>query len=267
MSEQGEPFLIAEFGSPGTLTAAARRVRDEGFRALDALTPCAVEGIDGALDLKTSPVRWPMLIAGIGVAAFAYGLELWSAIFAYPIDSGGRPLNSWPIFLPAPFEVGVLAAGLAGIRRLSRPLRPAAPQPSAVRLGPNSAGDRRSLFPPDGGAGGRASGHPLASAAPGRQGAADEGGAGMRAPLLLLLSLASAGCTDQSMTRQPHYGINDPAPAFANGSAAQPPPDNTALEADKAARRGERCSPAGRHGAARARQGAVRDLLRSLPRL
>ncbi len=114
MSEQGEPFLIAEFGNPGALRAAARRVRDEGFRALDALTPCPVEGIDGPLDIKKSPVRWPMLIAGIGVAAFAYGLESWSAIFAYPIDSGGRPLNSWPIFLLAPFEVGVLAAGLAG---------------------------------------------------------------------------------------------------------------------------------------------------------
>lgn len=114
MSARGEPFLIAEFGNPGALTAAARRVRDEGFRALDALTPCPVEGIDGALGLKTSPVRWPMLIAGIGVAAFAYGLESWSAIFAYPIDSGGRPLNSWPVFLLAPFEVGVLAAGLAG---------------------------------------------------------------------------------------------------------------------------------------------------------
>jgi len=112
MSEQ--PFLIAEFGDPGALTAAARRVRDEGFRALDALTPCPVDGVDGALDLKKSPVRWPMLIAGIGVAAFAYGLESWSAILAYPIDSGGRPLNSWPIFVLAPFEVGVLAAGLAG---------------------------------------------------------------------------------------------------------------------------------------------------------
>jgi hypothetical protein len=114
MSERGERFLIAEFSNPGTLTAAARRVRDEGFRPVDTLTPCPVEGLDEALGLKTSPIRWPMLIAGIGVAALAYGLETWSAIFAYPIDSGGRPLNSWPVFLLVPFEVGVLAAGLAG---------------------------------------------------------------------------------------------------------------------------------------------------------
>ena len=55
----------------------------------------------------------------------------------------------------------------------------------------------------------------------------------MRAALLLLLSLASAGCTDQSMTRQPHYGTNDPAPAFANGSAAQPLPEGTVSQGDK----------------------------------
>ena len=48
-------------------------------------------------------------------------------IFAYPMNSGGRPLNSWPIFLLAPFEVGMLAAGLAELHRLPRPLRPAAP--------------------------------------------------------------------------------------------------------------------------------------------
>ena len=114
MSEQGERFLIAEFGNPGALTAASRRVRDEGFRPVDALTPCPVQGLDETLGLETSPIRWPMLIAGIGVAALAYGLEFWSAIFAYPIDSGGRPLNSWPVFLLVPFEVGVLAAGLAG---------------------------------------------------------------------------------------------------------------------------------------------------------
>jgi hypothetical protein len=43
-----------------------------------------------------------------------YALEYWSAVFAYPIDSGGRPLNSWPIFVLPPFEIGVLAAAIAG---------------------------------------------------------------------------------------------------------------------------------------------------------
>ena len=44
-----------------------------------------------------------MLMAAVGVAAFAYWLEWWSAVFAYPIDSGGRPLHSWPVFLLVPW--------------------------------------------------------------------------------------------------------------------------------------------------------------------
>ena len=114
MSEQVERAMIAEFGNPDALSAAARTVRNEGFRAIDALTPCPVEGLEETLGLKKSPIRWPMLIAGVGVAAFAYWLEWWSSVFAYPIDSGGRPLHSWPVLLLVPFEVGVLFAGLAG---------------------------------------------------------------------------------------------------------------------------------------------------------
>jgi hypothetical protein len=114
MSERAERVMVAEFGNSEALSAAARRVRHEGFRPLDMLTPWPVEGLDEALGLRKSPIRWPMLIAGVGLAAFAFWLEWWSAVFAYPIDSGGRPLNSWPVFLLVPFEVGVLAAGLAG---------------------------------------------------------------------------------------------------------------------------------------------------------
>jgi len=54
----------------------------------------------------------------------------------------------------------------------------------------------------------------------------------MRASLVVLLSIAAAGCTNQSMTRQPHYGTNDPAPVFANGSAAQPLPAGTVSQDD-----------------------------------
>ena len=263
MSEQGEPFLIAEFGNPGALTAAARRVRDEGFRALDALTPCPVEGIDGALDLKTSPVRWPMLIAEIGVVAFAMVSSRGARSSLIP--STRRKAARRPIFLLAPIEVGVLAAGLAD-HRLPRPLRPATPQPSAVRLGPNRAGDRRSLFPPDGapGASKRTPACARCSWTPRRCGSRrrqHENGASS-APVARLGGLhrsvddASAALWDERPSVRVRERLRRPAAAGGDGVARR-----------QGIRPGERCSPAGRHGAAQARQGAVRDLLCSLPRL
>ncbi len=59
----------------------------------------------------------------------------------------------------------------------------------------------------------------------------------MRTALALLAAAGVAGCSDQSMTRQPHYGTNDPAPAFANGSAAQQPPEGAIALEDAALRR------------------------------
>jgi hypothetical protein len=114
MSERKDPLLVAEFGDPYALSAAARRARDEGFSPIDALSPCPVEGLDERFGLRKSPIRWPMLIAAVAIAAGAYALEFWSAVYADPIDSGGRPLHSWPVFLLVPFEVGVLAAAIAG---------------------------------------------------------------------------------------------------------------------------------------------------------
>lgn len=118
MSAKEQPLVIAEFRDADDLCAAARNVRMRGFDPIDALTPCPVEELDDALRLEESSIRWPMLIAAVVVAASAYAVEFWTAVYAYPIDSGGRPLNSWPIFLLVPFEVGVLAAAVAGFAAL-----------------------------------------------------------------------------------------------------------------------------------------------------
>ena len=34
------------------------------------------------------------------------------------MTSGGRPFNSWPVFLLFPFELGILVAGITGFIRL-----------------------------------------------------------------------------------------------------------------------------------------------------
>jgi hypothetical protein len=114
MSERTANGVVAEFADADSLLAAARRSKENGFAPIDALSPYRLAGIEEALALPQSTVRWPMAIFGLGAAVLAYGVEAYSAVFAYPINAGGRPLNSWPVFLLVPFEVGVLAAAAAG---------------------------------------------------------------------------------------------------------------------------------------------------------
>ena len=107
--------LVAQFLDAETLQAALRRVRSTGHAALDAFTPYPIEGLAEQLGLDRSRIRVAMLIGGLATAAFAFGLQWYSAVIDYPINSGGRPLNSWQVFLLVPFEVGILAAALAGV--------------------------------------------------------------------------------------------------------------------------------------------------------
>jgi hypothetical protein len=107
--------LIAEFQNPDTLCAALRRVKEGGHHALDAFTPYPIEGLDAELDIPPSRIRYAMLAGGLIVAAFAFALQWYSAVIDYPLNSGGRPLNSWQVFLLVPFEVGVFAAALCGV--------------------------------------------------------------------------------------------------------------------------------------------------------
>lgn len=107
--------LIAEFPNPDALCAALRQVKKGGHHALDAFTPYPVKGLDAELDIRPSRIRYAMLAGGLAVAAFAFALQWYSAVVDYPLNSGGRPLNSWQVFLLVPFEVGVFAAALCGV--------------------------------------------------------------------------------------------------------------------------------------------------------
>jgi hypothetical protein len=123
--------LVAEFSSAEALLEAVRAARAAGYRRLEAYTPFSVEGLPEALG--PSPDRVPLftLIGGIVGGIGGFFLQWYSAVVDYPINSGGRPLNSWPAFIPATFELAVLAAALAafggmlafnGLPRLRHPI-------------------------------------------------------------------------------------------------------------------------------------------------
>jgi hypothetical protein len=107
--------LMAEFTTPEELLAAARRAREGGFRHLDAYTPFPVEGLAEVLDCHHTRLPLVVLIGGIIGALAGYLLQYYTSVIDYPINVGGRPLNSWPAFLPVTFETTILVAALAAV--------------------------------------------------------------------------------------------------------------------------------------------------------
>lgn len=125
------PAVLAAFTGPGPLVAAAKAAADRGWRPLDAFTPYPVDALTEPLALKRPFLPWAMLIGGATVAAALYVMQAWSATSAYAFNSGGRPLNSWPVFIIASVEFAILGAGVtgflallfgAGLPRLNHPL-------------------------------------------------------------------------------------------------------------------------------------------------
>jgi hypothetical protein len=104
--------LLASFEDPEALVAAARAIRDAGYRELDAFTPYPIPFLEDVLDVPRSIVPTITLLGGIFGACFGYWFQYYSRVTAYPLDVGGRPLNPWPTFIPITFEMTVLFAGL-----------------------------------------------------------------------------------------------------------------------------------------------------------
>jgi hypothetical protein len=106
--------LLAEFDSADRLIEAARKTRDAGYLRIDALSPFPLPELDEALHLPRTRVPMIFLIGGICGGLFGFFMQVYSCVFSYPINVGGRPHYSWPAFIPITFELTILAAGLCG---------------------------------------------------------------------------------------------------------------------------------------------------------
>jgi hypothetical protein len=131
--------LLAEYKSPEALIEAAQHAYARGYRRMDGYSPVPVEGLAEALGFHRNRLPLIVLIGGIlgGTGAF---LMMWfSAAINYPLNVGGRPLLSWPAFVPIVFELTILAAafatvfGMLGLNGLPMPYHPLFSVPDFTR--------------------------------------------------------------------------------------------------------------------------------------
>jgi hypothetical protein len=108
--------LLAGFEDKEAVLQAAQRAYAAGYRRIEAYTPFKVEGLSDCLGHKHSrKVALIFLLGGITGAFLAYALQGYSMGLAWPMNIGGKPLNSWPMFIPITFELTVLTSATFGL--------------------------------------------------------------------------------------------------------------------------------------------------------
>lgn len=127
--------LMTMFDTPDALVSAAQRTYDAGYRKMDAYSPFPIHGLAEAVGYRRRILPWIVLGGGIFGCVAGFMLQYWVSVSALPLNIGGRPLNSWPAFLPVTFECTVLGAalsavlGMLALNGLPRPHHPVFNQP------------------------------------------------------------------------------------------------------------------------------------------
>lgn len=119
--------MVAEFDSAEALIAAAEKTKLAGYRNLDAYSPFPVHGLSEAIGFHDVRLPWMIFIGGITGTFTGYTLQWYTAVIDYPMNVGGKPLNSLPAFFPVSYESTILFAaftaffGMLTLNRLPKP--------------------------------------------------------------------------------------------------------------------------------------------------
>lgn len=122
--------LLAEFDDPQALLHATKLARRAGYRCMEAYTPFSIDEVAKELGHGRGWIPYIVLLGGIIGGSGGFLMQWYSMAIDYPFNIGGRPLWSWPSFIPITFELTVLGAALFGalgmlaLNRLPQPYHP-----------------------------------------------------------------------------------------------------------------------------------------------
>jgi Protein of unknown function (DUF3341) len=131
---RGEPRplygVMAEFANPSDLVNAARAAYDTGYRRINGYSPFPIEELWEAIGFHRTGLPIIVLIGGILGGTGGFLMQYYLAVINYPINVGGKPLDSWPAFIPITFECTILLAalfavfGMLALNKLPQPYHP-----------------------------------------------------------------------------------------------------------------------------------------------
>jgi hypothetical protein len=120
--------LLAEFETPTQIVDAANQAREAGYTAMEAYSPFPVMDLHEAVGFKRTMLPTLAFFGGLTGFFTAFTLTTFTSggapsfinpflpdWFYYPLNIGGRPLNSWPAFIPPEFELTVLFASITSV--------------------------------------------------------------------------------------------------------------------------------------------------------
>ena len=133
--------MVVSFADEVGLLAAVRQGPARGFEVVEVFAPYPVHGLPEALAVRPSRLNRVGLVAGLAGLAGGIALQVWTSVFDWPANVGGRPLNSMPAFVPVAFELAVLFAGVSVVAAFLLSLR-RSPRPPDVAAAAGSLDDR-----------------------------------------------------------------------------------------------------------------------------
>jgi len=92
-----------------------RRAREAGYSRMDAYTPFPVHGLSDELRFRDERVPIFMFLGAVTGALSGFFLQTYTNAWDYPFNVGGKPLISYPAWVPITFECTILFSALTGV--------------------------------------------------------------------------------------------------------------------------------------------------------
>ncbi len=107
--------VVGYYFTPEDIVAATDKARQRNFKRFDAFTPFPIHGIESALGMKRSLLPYISFAAGLAGFCTAFGLQVWTHMYSWPLNIAGKPLFALPAYVPILFELTVLFAGVTTV--------------------------------------------------------------------------------------------------------------------------------------------------------